>query len=101
MPRVDLPEGYRLLLSAPGVRVLVDVRSGGRVVARYRGRLDASMVKRDAEEDERAYHSGGQEEDHMPAPTEPGSQRERQAEQPGTYRYMITDKLPIHDQVRR
>lgn len=47
---VYLPHGYRLLRTAPGVWVLVELYSSGAVVARYEGTLDPSKVERDARE---------------------------------------------------
>lgn len=45
---MNLPHGYRLLRTAPGVWVLVEVRSAGQVVARYEGKLDTERVENDA-----------------------------------------------------
>lgn len=45
---MDLPEGYRLLVTAPNVWVLVDMHSAHQVVARYHGGLVAREVERAA-----------------------------------------------------
>ena len=45
---VYLPHGYRLLQTAPGVWVLVELYSTGAVVARYEGTLDPTKVEQDA-----------------------------------------------------
>lgn len=50
METMDLPKGYRLLTTAPGVWVLVELYSTGRVVARYEGELDHERVEKDARE---------------------------------------------------
>lgn len=47
---MELPGGYRLLRTAPGVWVLVELYSIGRVVARYEGELDHEQVEHDARE---------------------------------------------------
>jgi hypothetical protein len=54
---MNLPRGYRLLRTAPGVWVLVDLYSTGMVVARYEGALDQEQVEKDARE--HAGSSGG------------------------------------------
>lgn len=46
---MDLPHGYRLLRTAPGVWVLVELYSAGGVVARYEGELDPRRVEKDAQ----------------------------------------------------
>ena len=50
MARIDLPDGYRLLVTAPDVWVLVALRSSRQVVARYHGALVPQEVERDARE---------------------------------------------------
>lgn len=47
---MELPEGYRLLQTAPGVWVLVELYSTGQVIARYEGELNREQVRRDARE---------------------------------------------------
>lgn len=47
---MNLPQGYRLLRTAPVVWVLVELYSTGAVVARYEGRLDPTTVEEDARE---------------------------------------------------
>lgn len=59
---IDLPEGYRLLVTAPNVWVLVDVHSVDQVVARYRGELVADRVKRDVQKHSAVRRSPGSEE---------------------------------------
>lgn len=54
---MDLPHGYRLLRTAPGVWVLVEIYSSGSVVARYEGKLDPGRVEQDAHDH---AHSGSQ-----------------------------------------
>jgi len=46
--RIILPDGYRLLVTAPDVRVLVNTRPSCQVVARYRGGSAPGRVERDA-----------------------------------------------------
>lgn len=50
MTVMDLPKGYRLLATAPGVWMLVELYSTGRVVARYENELDYEQVEKDARE---------------------------------------------------
>ena len=46
---IELPEGYRLLVTAPSVWVLVDVHAVDQVVARYHGELVVDRVQRDVQ----------------------------------------------------
>ena len=57
MRQIELPEGYRLLVASPGLRVLIDVREGGRVVGRYQDTVDLRDIDRDARDDFRSRHS--------------------------------------------
>lgn len=57
---MNLPHGYRLLHTAPGVWVLVELYSTGRVVARYEGQLDPRRVENDAREHAASYGEDGQ-----------------------------------------
>lgn len=50
MERMVLPDGYRLVTTAPEVWVLVEVHASGEVVARYRGELVPEQVEHDARE---------------------------------------------------
>lgn len=59
---IDLPEGYRLLVTAPNVWVLVDVHSVDQVVARYHGELVSDRVRRDVQKRSAARRSRGSEE---------------------------------------
>jgi hypothetical protein len=56
----NLPNGYRLLRTAPGVWVLVELYSTGRVVARYEGDLNPGKVEHDARQ-----HAGSDNTDDM------------------------------------
>lgn len=58
MGRIDLPPGYRLVTTAPNVRVLAEVHVTGEVVARYYGELEPERVERDAREHAEARGTG-------------------------------------------
>lgn len=49
-PAAALPDGYRVLLTAPNVRVLVKIYPVVQVVARYRGAFAPERAGRDARE---------------------------------------------------
>lgn len=57
---MDLPNGYRLLRTAPGAWVLVELYSSGVVVARYEQELDPERVERDDREHAEAGRAHGQ-----------------------------------------